>query len=719
MAGQEVTVPSFEFSSFLYPDILEALILFKRQNAPELTDESEFEPLIQMLRAFALVGHLNNVLIDVIANETTLPTANLPETIRNMLRLIDYELSPASPAVTDLVYKLNSVIGAATEVVPLSSQAATRRTDADSEVIFYEANVGVTVQPTNVFGAAFTETTVFADVTSQVNTGAPPWTWTPFSDNDKLYFIHQNAMWNEMDVEASGTGNIVIGVWEFFDNDFSDVRNEFIFNLGSTLRFYINNLLGTQKRAGANVRVLLNETQVSEEATSQWDGSSNFVDVTFLGQASPSTDPDDYSVGVQWQELDNVDDGTVNLEQDGVVSFDLPQSTTRNWETTEINGFTGFAIRFRVVEQSGGSAPTMGRVRMDTGDQFVTTTVTQGRSQTAEVLGSSNGTPDQRFESAREFFITDSDVLRVDASEWTRVDSFLESTSQDEHYVVELGENDKATFAFGDGSNGKIPPIGQGNVEVDYRWNAELDGNVGANTIIVDKQGLTFVTSLFNPRQAAGWTESEAGSTESLENAKVAGPANLRIVEVALGPDDIEDLSISFTDSNGSSPVIRAKAVEEGFGVKTVKLVAVGSGGGLITASQLTELDTFFNGDPTAVPVKRKRVVANQEVTSVNYTPKVVDVTAQVEVPADSGITIAQIENQLSAILKPDVRNVDGVTFVWQFGGKVPTSRLTHEIFEVDELIRDVDITVPAADIQLGGTELPLVGTLTITLVEV
>ena len=63
-----IEIPSFAFGSLRYAEILEALIQFKRQNVPEMTDESEFEPLIQLLRAFALVGHLNNVNLDILAN---------------------------------------------------------------------------------------------------------------------------------------------------------------------------------------------------------------------------------------------------------------------------------------------------------------------------------------------------------------------------------------------------------------------------------------------------------------------------------------------------------------------------------------------------------------------------------------------------------------------------------------------------------------------------
>jgi len=102
-----IEIPDFEFTAHYYPELLDALTLYKRRNVPEITDETAFEPFNQLLRAFALVGHLNNVLIDLVANESTLPTAQLVESVRTQLRLIDYEMSPAAPSQGAIVLELS------------------------------------------------------------------------------------------------------------------------------------------------------------------------------------------------------------------------------------------------------------------------------------------------------------------------------------------------------------------------------------------------------------------------------------------------------------------------------------------------------------------------------------------------------------------------------------------------------------------------------------
>jgi hypothetical protein len=355
---------------------------------------------------------------------------------------------------------------------------------------------------------------------------------------------------------------------------------------------------------------------------------------------------------------------------------------------------------------------------MDTGKQYVIRDVTQGQLGSDDPLGSSTGLPDQRFTTSRDHFIAGTAVVTVDGEEWIEVDDFLGSEPQDKHYVVELGTNDRATIVFGSGTAGKIPPIGVNNIVVEYRFGANLDGNVGPNTIVVDKTGLTFINSLYNPRQAAGWEEAEGSSEESRARAKIAGPASLRVRDVALSPSDVETLALRYTNDLGGRPFSRALAIEEGLGPKTIEVVVVKKGGGLALASELTDLDTYFNGDKYATPPLPKRVVANQEVTSFNYTQKVINIVATVYIRGP--ITALQISNALTQIIQPEARREDGVTFEWDFGGKVPRSRILHEIWDVDETkIDDVVLATPAADVVLGSRELPIAGTIAITIVEV
>jgi hypothetical protein len=722
MASKTIAVPSFEFSAFYYGQILEALLVRKRIDVPELTDESDFEPFIQLLRSMALVGHLNNVLLDVVANENTLPTAQLVESVRNMLQLIDYNLASASPASTEVVYELSRVFASTFEIVPSKAQCATR-SDGTAQVIFYEALTGITVTRTDQFTKVqSSDGGVFTDHTTEANTGSPFTPWASPASADALYFGHDSVMWDALALTVTAPLANIVGAWEYYDGDLFDTTPDGVTNIGGgLLQFNLTSLLGASDRRGALVRVSLNESGVLEDVVSTWNGSANIATTGLLGQTSPSVVATDYTVGSEWSEFKlsselGFADGTAGLTLTGDVTYALPQTKLTNWQRTTVNGLSAFWVRFRIVTISGPTSPTLALCRLDTGSQFAIASVTQGRSVSDDPLGSSNGGPSQEFQTSRDHFIDTSETVTVDDEAWTRVRNFLQSSPQDKHYMLILGENDRATVRFGDGVTGRIPPLGQGNVSIDYRFNAEDNGNVGSKTIVVDKTGLSYVNDLYNPRQAGGWAEAEGASAESLERAKLAGPATLRTKEVALNGDDAIVLLKSFVASDGTKPFSRATFIEEGFGPKTLELIVVGSGGVVPTSEHLREIELFFNGDKYASPPVRAHYVSNQKVYAVAFDPYVVNVNITIEAP--DTVTEAQVKNGIVQVLQPEALKTDGVTYEWNFGGRVPLSRIEHEAFKVDDSITDADVTSPLSDMTLTRRQLPVAGTINVTIVE-
>lgn len=712
-----IKIPDFDFSAFYYAQIFEALVAYKRINAPELTDESDYELTMQLLKAFALVGHLNNVTLDTIANESTLPTARLVETVRNMLRLIDYELKPASPAQTDLLYKLSRVFTTSYEIIRQYSQAATK-SQGDEPSIFFEVLEALTVDPTNGFTDVLAyDNSAYTDVTTKANEQLPGNSFVPWAaraQNDMLYFGHKTAMWDTIELAfITPDGGNMAGVWEYREFEWRRVAPTSV-EYDGQLTFDLTSLLGAVDRSGMTARVQLNSTGAKAEGTVVWDGSANKITVDLLN-AVVSTTPTDYTIGADWLPIDVIADGTTGLTVDGEIEFSLPQTTTRNWIKETINGVEAYWLRYRIISASDPSPIEIDYARMDTGGQYVLRLATQGRAYTEDPLGSSDGTPDQQFELSKENFIWDSEIVTVDGEIWQRVDNFLSSDSGSKVYTLALGENDVATITFGNGATGKVPPLGSGNISCTYRYGASNDGNVGANTVTIDKTGISFVERIWNPRQATGWQEAQGANEASLEKAKIEGPASIRVKDVALSPSDVEYMTTQY-EVDGSRPFVRARAFEEGLGAKTVEVVVVPAGGTPATQEQLDDLTTYFNGDRYAVPPLPKRVVSNQEVGAINYTPHYIDVEATVY----GDVTEQAIKATLSALLHPESLKDDGVTWQWEFGGNVPSSRISHEIFETDPSITKVVQTQPPIDIdtQLAPRELPMIGTITLTIVE-
>ena len=334
-------------------------------------------------------------------------------------------------------------------------------------------------------------------------------------------------------------------------------------------------------------------------------------------------------------------------------------------------------------------------------------------------LRSSNGQADQVFELSRSPALRDTVEMYVDDGggevQWTNVsalgDNLLTSGPKDKEFEVEQNALGVVTVKTGDGTRGKIPTLGTDNIRFEYRVNADDNGNVGSGTIIVNSEGSSFVKTVTNPRPANGWAVAEGSTDESLALVKEQGPASLRTLNRACSPSDYEDLALSFETSAGTRPIVRAQAIEEYFGVKTIGLIVVGTDGNRINADTRDELEEYFNGND-ALGTEGVGMI-NQEVTVINFTPRTFGLTVTIE--ADESLTEELVKTTVVTLLNPTAQDSSG-NYIWKWQGRVPLSRIASEIFQISPgSIYDVDIYSPSADLELADEELPLVDTTSIT----
>jgi len=820
MPGQLIEIPTIDYSQMYYPDILKMLVQYRRDNVPEITDENEYEPYVQLERAFSLVGHLNSVLLDVVANESLLPTAKLLESVRSHLKLIGYIMSQATPASTDVIYELSKVFTLLTEFIPQYTQSGTEETE-DRASITYEANETnlmartdqisyvfdwtagqieiinnsleagdtITINTANfVFGTHFTAGVDLAgtaqNLADAINTSlddnisgkikaivngakisiinlddSTPISITEsdgatdnftvsdgvystnFAGNantdaslfsifanpkigDCLYLAHKHIMFDKLGVTLNTVAVDLQGVWEYYDGELEDETPESVANLGSNLKVDISTLFPEGINcAGAIVRIKLQETSAFEDCISYYDAGKNYINTTgLLGQSSPSITAGDYVIGSLWQLLPETEDKTENFENAEDLIFQLPESQTMEWQKRTVNTlYNGHFIRYRIVSLGGApSGPEFDRLRIDDGAQYLKVAVTQGVQRSEDPLGSSDGTPDQEFTLTYSPLITGSLVIEIDEgtgfTAWSQKENFLSSNANSKDYVVDIKADDTVIIKFGDGTRGKIPAAGVDNLRVTYRTGADIDGNVGSQTITVNKSGISFVNRLWNPRQAQGWTEKEGSTEEDLARVKIEGPASIRVLDRGITPPDIEYLTENYKDAAGSKIISRAKAIEETFGIKTVEDIVVGTGGSQLSVSQRQDVETYFNGDKT-IGIDGK-LVTNHEVTVVNYVRNVINVTATVY-----GGNKTEIENAIKNFIHPEAKYDDGVTPRWEFSTAEQTqyfrkALLYAIIYEVDPLnITNVIISEPVGDIALALRELPFAGIVNVTII--
>lgn len=121
---------------------------------------------------------------------------------------------------------------------------------------------------------------------------------------------------------------------------------------------------------------------------------------------------------------------------------------------------------------------------------------------------------------------------------FTEVDSFLDSTPNDLHFLVAVDQNDRATVRFGNGVNG-LPP--SGTITVTYKTGGGVLGNVDAERIVVvegsfkDAFGTPVQLSARNPNAASGGADRQ-----SVASAKLLAPESLRALTRTVAREDFE-----------------------------------------------------------------------------------------------------------------------------------------------------------------------------------
>lgn len=795
-----IRVPDYQFSGFYYPEILLSLLEYARVNTPELSSELEYETHIQLLRAFALVGHLNNTRIDVVANELLLDSATLAESVRKLFKLIDYPFASATPATAQCIIKLSRIVE--TDILGYIPQYSTVSTEigGDNEVTFevqtaadlsrgdqlskavgfealrdgsdgsvststptrftsvtasftsadigrtifvwdsinnnggeYEITIIIDSQNVELNGAAFiTETdltwivfSAASDYTSEVNTDEDTFSfWSTYANSHKLYIGHSNIQWAQVDADVSTPGANFNGVWEYYDPTYGKTYPNLVEDQGTYLTVRVNSLLGILNRAGAAVTVTYNPTGQFEQIVSQWSSPNNYIETKgLLSQTTVDTNPLNYTVSVDWLPLEDLLDGTSNWQQDGVITYTYPMTDQTKWTKIEIAGQNAYWLRYRTVEDLGAvTAPIIDRVKITEGAQYFPFDVTQGATVRNEILGSSNGLADQEFELAQLPLLDNTLGVEIDETgggnwiPWIPVSNFRNSQASNRHYRLDRDHDGLGKVIFSDGINGRIPPLGTNNIRASsYRVGGEIDGNVGANTITGNDGGIPYTELITNTMAASGWTEADGVTETSLAKLKERGPASIRNQARVVHWADAPRVAIDeYRDDNGSQIVVRAFAVEEVYGPKTIQLICVGPGGSFLSQEQLNEISLFFNGDRYAVPPVEPHLLFGYELTAVNYETKPIDVTAQV---IGKGVTKQQVENEITTYLNALKTNELG-EYVHQFGGRVPVVGIDCAIKNISPNITNVHRVTPSDDVPLGAKQLPAPGTLIITVAE-
>ncbi|CAG1003522.1 hypothetical protein MYXO_03214 [Myxococcaceae bacterium] len=258
----------------------------------------------------------------------------------------------------------------------------------------------------------------------------------------------------------------------------------------------------------------------------------------------------EYWNGEHWNRLGTQDE-TQSFTRRGLVGFIGPSDFRASTE------FDRNAFWLRARWDGGGYAfpPKLSRILTNT------TWASHVSTLANEILGSSNGDPDQVFRTSKAPLLpgqsvevkepelpSSAEVAAIEREEgkdaittgdiwirWHAVPDFYQAGPRSRHYAVDrlTGE-----IRFGDGKRGLIPPQGRSNIRANYRTGGGTSGNRPVASLTQLKSAVPYVDRVSNVEPAGG-----GSAQETLEAVKLRGPKRLRHRDRAATIADYEDLA--------------------------------------------------------------------------------------------------------------------------------------------------------------------------------
>lgn len=397
----------------------------------------------------------------------------------------------------------------------------------------------------------------------------------------------------------------------------------------------------------------------------------------------------EYWNGRNWTDLSPTD-GTRAFTESGFLEFIGPE----DWKPSKRFGEAFHWLRARLEMGGYHQMPRLTHLLLNAVDGYNHTTLN------GEVLGSSDGTPNQRFRFARgpvlegqQIRVRERDMPEaseraqlVDAHgedavveaegggywvQWKQVDSFFESGPLSRHYAM---DRVALELRFGDGRKGMIPPQGAANIVASrYRIGGGAQGNVTAGVLVAMRKAIAHIETVTNPFPTGGGSDQE-----TVEEAKARGPHLIKSRNRAVTAEDFEWLTLEA--SNG---IARARCLN-GIGREGEVTVVV------VPKADDRALDLTHKLVPSTELLRRVKHFLDERrllTTIVNVTrPRYVELSIVVEVirsTSGSGEALRRaVEMRLRTFLHPLVGGRDGRG--WPFGRNVLKLDLYHVIEDVE-----------------------------------
>jgi predicted phage baseplate assembly protein len=413
----------------------------------------------------------------------------------------------------------------------------------------------------------------------------------------------------------------------------------------------------------------------------------------------------------QWQPLTVDQDTTFALTRTGAVTFEAPADaqSRKLGLLTKPSDKAYWWLRYRIQDLLGAGYENPPQLQ---GIMLNTITAVNAVTAREELLGASNGRPNQTFHLANIPVLSLQagviGIIAVDEGDgngyvtWTEVQDFDSSGPSDMVYVL---DHPTGVVSFGDGEKGKIPRWLSGNGSnsdsadianvkaTQYQWGGGAAGNAGASQITSLLAAIPFVQSVTNVRPSLGGQDEE-----DIATAQDRAPMLLRTANRAVTGDDFAFIA----KETPGAQIARAQAfplLNPNFRMKR----PVGGGApqaevpipGAVTIVVVPQSDLPMPM-PTAGTLqlvanwldRHRLLTAELFVTAPRYRQVSIQVAVIANPTADAGIVETVLNAKLLAFFHPLTGGADGTG--WAFGGTIYFSETYRQILDTDGVARIV-----------------------------
>lgn len=213
----------------------------------------------------------------------------------------------------------------------------------------------------------------------------------------------------------------------------------------------------------------------------------------------------------------------------------------------------------------------------------------EGDLHSNELIGTGDGSPDQRFVLLNTPLLEDTETITVNSVAWERITNPIDAQSTDQVYWLDTDEDDNTYVVFGDGINGQRVPSGHA-VRATYKTGGGKRSNLPARTITTIVSGAPgALISVVNPAKATGGDDRQ-----TLKAGKAALRASLHAQMRAVVVADYASILFDTRLTNPAPPSGIAKAAAMAGGRNRILVSVAPSGGGQATATLKSEVSSFL-----------------------------------------------------------------------------------------------------------------------------